>query len=321
MEHHFKIEVAKECGILEAIILENIYFWVEHNKTNEKAFYDGEYWTFNSVKAFEEQFPYSTKKKIYNALQNLKEAGLIKTGNYNKSTYDRTMWYTLTEKGKSIFSNGKIHFTQRENGSSLEGKPIPYNKQIYKTHIENKYSKGEIAKRFTPPTLEEVKNYCLERKNEIDAEQFIDFYESKGWKVGNQKMKDWKAAIRTWERRNNNSKVKTTIIENANETMNSRWVFDKWEQYLGYKPERTTANIDACENLIDLDGTEGVERLIVALRMRSEHGFLSKEIKNVNNPASLLANRDSIWMFYGKNQNQWKKWAENAKMGKKKWEI
>jgi len=56
---------------------------------------------------------------------------------------------------------------------------------------------------FKPPTLEEVEAYCLERNNGIDAQQFIDFYSSKGWMIGKNKMKDWKAAVRTWEQRNN----------------------------------------------------------------------------------------------------------------------
>lgn len=55
-------------------------------------------------------------------------------------------------------------------------------------------------KRFEPPTLEEVKAYCVERGNNINAEHFIDYYTSNGWLVGKNKMKDWKAAIRTWER-------------------------------------------------------------------------------------------------------------------------
>lgn len=57
------------------------------------------------------------------------------------------------------------------------------------------------AERFEIPTLDEVKSYCQERNNGVDAERFIDFYSSKGWKVGNQPMKDWRAAVRTWERR------------------------------------------------------------------------------------------------------------------------
>ena len=60
---------------------------------------------------------------------------------------------------------------------------------------------------FTPPTLEEVKAYCIERNNNIDAEYFIDFQEARGWVLSNgKKMKDWKATIRTWEKNNYNRK-------------------------------------------------------------------------------------------------------------------
>lgn len=60
---------------------------------------------------------------------------------------------------------------------------------------------GKKNKRFTAPSVDEVREYCLERKNNIDPEAFVAFYESKGWKVGNTPMKDWKCAITTWERR------------------------------------------------------------------------------------------------------------------------
>ena len=56
-------------------------------------------------------------------------------------------------------------------------------------------------KRFIKPSIEEIKAYCTERQNKVDAQRFYDFYESKGWKVGNQPMKDWQACIRTWEKR------------------------------------------------------------------------------------------------------------------------
>ena len=61
--------------------------------------------------------------------------------------------------------------------------------------------RGEKSKRFYPPTLDEVKQYCEERKNNIDPMAFIDFYSSKGWMIGKNRMKDWKAAVRTWERK------------------------------------------------------------------------------------------------------------------------
>ncbi len=75
--------------------------------------------------------------------------------------------------------------------------------EINKDRLNKRESKGEKnASRFTPPQVEEVKQYCAERENGIDAETFIDYYTARGWKIGNQPMKDWKAAVRTWERRN-----------------------------------------------------------------------------------------------------------------------
>ena len=79
--------------------------------------------------------------------------------------------------------------------------------------------RGGKAKRFIPPTVEEVESYCSERGNGIDAQSFIDFYESKGWMIGKNKMKDWKAAVRTWER-----------SRNKNSTEKSKTVFDEWRE-------------------------------------------------------------------------------------------
>ncbi len=65
---------------------------------------------------------------------------------------------------------------------------------------ENNENKESIGK-FTPPSIEEIRAYCQERNNEVDPQRFVDFYESKGWMIGKNKMKDWKAAVRsTWEK-------------------------------------------------------------------------------------------------------------------------
>lgn len=61
-------------------------------------------------------------------------------------------------------------------------------------------SAKKAATAFHPPTVEEVKAYCLERKNKVDAVRFVDYYTANGWKVGKNPMKDWRAAVRTWER-------------------------------------------------------------------------------------------------------------------------
>lgn len=64
-----------------------------------------------------------------------------------------------------------------------------------------KEQSGGGRKKFTIPTAEEVQAYCDERKNGISGQQFCDFYSAKGWKIGKEPMKDWKAAVRTWEMR------------------------------------------------------------------------------------------------------------------------
>lgn len=82
-------------------------------------------------------------------------------------------------------------------------------KNLRTKELKKLRSKDISNSRFTPPTLEEVKSYCLDRNNSIDAEKFIDFYSSKGWMIGKNKMKDWKASVRTWEKGDKNGSKDT----------------------------------------------------------------------------------------------------------------
>lgn len=102
MEHSFDIKIAKEYGIAEAIILKHIYFWVNKNALNGKNRIDGRYWTYNSVKAFVEMFPYFNERQIRYTLGKLKDEGLIMVANHNNDPRDRTLWYTLTDKAFAL---------------------------------------------------------------------------------------------------------------------------------------------------------------------------------------------------------------------------
>ena len=79
----------------------------------------------------------------------------------------------------------------------------PYKKTVKSNNINTNNNLTDSNKKafFKKPTLDEVKDYCIFRKNNIDANGFIDFYESKGWQIGKEKMKSWKACIRSWESR------------------------------------------------------------------------------------------------------------------------
>lgn len=97
-------------------------------------------------------------------------------------------------------------------------KDIDKNKNII---ISDSSESGQTkTKAFRPPTVEEVSAYCNERMNNVNAEQFVDFYSAKGWMLGKNKMKDWKAAVRTWERNRSESKPIQTRPQQARRTGN-----------------------------------------------------------------------------------------------------
>lgn len=150
MEHSFDVELAKEIGVNPAIIFKNILFWINKNQANEKHFYDGKYWTYNSIKAFKELFPYMSEKSIRNSLKKLEDLGFIETGNFNKSPYDRTKWYSLKKiyKPKSINTTshlGNVDIPKKANGNSQKGEPIPdSNTDI--NHIMGVYNNINLTK-------------------------------------------------------------------------------------------------------------------------------------------------------------------------------
>jgi len=114
--HSFNKTIAKKCGILSAVIYNHIEFWIQKNEADEKHFYDGKYWTYFTLNGIQKIFDYVTVKQIRLAIDKLIKADLIETGNYNKTPYDRTLWYSLKTK---------IDLPKKENGILQKGTPIP----------------------------------------------------------------------------------------------------------------------------------------------------------------------------------------------------
>lgn len=88
------------------------------------------------------------------------------------------------------------------------------------SETEERKKVAQKKEKFKPPSVDEVQSYCNERKNEIQAYKFVNFYQSKGWKVGNQPMKDWKAAVRTWETKDKENGKSNS--NNSNNGFNNR---------------------------------------------------------------------------------------------------
>lgn len=156
MQHSFDTKIATEYGMAEAILLNNFAFWLTKKKANNQDCHDGYYWAYNSVKAFAELFPYLTANQIRRALEKLQNEGLLLTGNYNQKTYDRTLWYTLTEKAmellgidlkpdaepfaktdKSICHQTQMDLAADTNAFGKTDKPIPDINTIYYDDDDN----------------------------------------------------------------------------------------------------------------------------------------------------------------------------------------
>ena len=87
--------------------------------------------------------------------------------------------------------------------------------------IDSSASTTTKRKRFEKPTLSEIKEYCIERNNNVDAQHFYDYYESNGWKVGKNSMKNWQAAVRTWEKNSYTNTTKQTKKTNTEQTLDA----------------------------------------------------------------------------------------------------
>tara|TARA_R110002012_G_scaffold10611_1_gene48239 strand:+ start:794 stop:1420 length:627 start_codon:yes stop_codon:yes gene_type:complete len=166
-------ELARHLGLYSAVLLADLI-------SKEEYFIDKEMtlngWFFNTEANIEND----TTLNAYHqrkCLKILKEKGIIEV---KRKGIPAKLYFRINEEQVSEILN---------NLSIKNSTTINKNKEI---KIKNRY--------FKKPKIEEVLNYCLERKNNVDYEAFYDFYESKDWFVGKSKMKNWKAAVRNWER-------------------------------------------------------------------------------------------------------------------------
>lgn len=185
-------------GLNEAILLQKIHGWLQCTPKEHV----GRNWIYNSYKSWHEQLPFMSESTIKRAMKNLIDNGIVITHNFNKQSFDKTLWYSIDyEKlDETVRTIDSVKMTLRECQNDTTNTNIYYNN---KENINN-INIINTKERFRKPTLEEVEEYCKERGNSVNPQTFIDFYESKGWKIGKSPMKDWKACVRTWEK---NAKV------------------------------------------------------------------------------------------------------------------
>ena len=133
VKHHFSVSVAVEVGVNAAVVLENIAFWVRANRKAGRHKHDGKHWTYGSTRHFAELFDYLSEKQERGALDKLITCGYVETGNFNRSAYDRTRWFTLTEKGERATQERQSEKPTKAKGAAGNGRPIPDKNKKSKT--------------------------------------------------------------------------------------------------------------------------------------------------------------------------------------------
>lgn len=190
----------------------NIMGWMVnklHLKGNELLIYaiiygfsQAEQQTFSGSLQYLADWTNSTKQGVMKNLKSLLDKGLIEKKDININGVKFCEYCTTELQG--VYNKVYRGVQQSLTGGVQQSLHNNINIDNTNNNINNNIS----GKRFKPPTVDEVKAYCIERQNNVDAERFIDYYTANGWKVGKNTMKDWKAAIRTWERNGYSAKGK-----------------------------------------------------------------------------------------------------------------
>ncbi len=228
MNYTFDADVAMEFGVNEAVLIHNLQFWVLRNRANNKHTYEGRVWTYNSVSAFADLFPFWTARQIRTILDKLIAKKVIMKGRFNSTHYDRTCWYCFTEEDKWIRPKAQIDLTETSNRNVQIDQPIPDSKTDSNTDIKESNKEKlptpkikktkEIKKRtklnekFRPTKL----HYILSKEKgyanpDDEVEGFIDYHIAKG-----TLNYDWDRAFNTWLRvgtkfsQQNSTRSKTT---------------------------------------------------------------------------------------------------------------
>ena len=202
--------------LVDCTILDYLYFICNSkNEKIEEQRINGYTWVdYNKILSDIPLLRIKSKGALSRRVKKMEASGFIKLIERRKNGH-KLKYFALTKKSDSLFTQTHDPIHENENPIHLNSYPIDENEPI--STIKDYTNKNNIIKNkrvlsFFKPTIDDVKLYCLERNNNIDAETFFDFYESKDWLVGKNKMKNWKASVRTWEKREQNKSQKMSKI-------------------------------------------------------------------------------------------------------------
>lgn len=202
----------QDCWIWESGKFDKRSAWIDllmlANHRDKKFMFDGKPVVITrgqfmtSIRKLSARWEWSTST-VSEFLKTLERDNMIKKESDNRRTLltivNYEVYQGVPDSKRTLIDTPTNTLTDTQTNTPTETtKEIKNKEYIKEKDIPNGISKKKV---FTPPTVEEVRAYCQERGNNIEPQRFVDFYESKGWMVGKNKMKDWKAAVRNWENR------------------------------------------------------------------------------------------------------------------------
>lgn len=211
MEHSFDVDVAIKYGVNAAILLHNIYWWIQKNKANNRHFHDGNYWTYNSREAYTKLFPYLSERQIKTALDKLIADGVIVTGDYNADRCKRPTWYAITKSGYSMLQKCGVECTKMSDGGSEN--VISTYTDILNTDINT--DNISISDKSKKP------------KKNIYTDGFDEFYSIYPRPVVKS------TALAAWSKLKPDEDLKRTIISDVKRRIDGEWK-NRDEKYIPY---------------------------------------------------------------------------------------
>ncbi len=258
LHHTFDMNLAAELKSVElALLCHHFEYWVSYNSRMKRNFHDGKFWTYQSLKEICEHFPYWSRKQVERLMEKMFIKGILEKGNFNKTKFDRTVWYTFSDKwyekiGKSISRNREMEIPKSGNGNPEIGTPIPHTKTDTKT-----YSKEYSPDRLSASEQRPAFSFSLSSKK---FEHITDS-DMTAWKIAYPdiaipreiiKAEQWLLANPTKARKKNWRKFLVGWLTRASDKSENRKAYRS--QIGEYKIDRRTKNVDGTPVDSPVDG-------------------------------------------------------------------
>ena len=180
MNHAFDIEVAKEYGMKEAVLIAHFQFWLKKNAADNRNQHDGRFWSYNTTEVIAQSFPYLSINEVRNGINSLVKAGVLLKANYNRAAYDQTRWYAFKDQEKWLFSdenatqaaqtlilqNCEMDFAELQNPFCEIAKPIPDTNPNKYTDIKSSFS-SDLEKSDEILTVEKSDEVLTDEQQEV----------------------------------------------------------------------------------------------------------------------------------------------------------